>query len=251
MSASRIAWLKPEDPPDLFPNVATALTEPDGLLAVGGDLSKQRLLAAYRQGIFPWYDAGQPILWWSPDPRCVLRPADLEVSRRLRRYARNSPGQLRFNRAFGAMIRACASRRRSGEGTWITPEMILAYEQLHASGWAHSIEIWERDELVGGLYGLCIGRVFFGESMFSAVANASKFAMLGLAALMLEGGIELLDCQVVSGHLLTMGATYLPRRDFCALLDELCDPPDRYHGWPAEPISVPEALQRWRAATLQ
>jgi leucyl/phenylalanyl-tRNA--protein transferase len=250
LTASRIAWLRPDDPPELFPDVASALAEPDGLLAAGGDLSETRLLAAYRQGIFPWYDAGQPILWWSPDPRCVLRPAALKVSRRLRQYVRRSTCELRFNHAFGAVIRACAGRRRSVQGTWITPEMTYAYEQLHAGGWAHSIEVWDRGELVGGLYGLCIGRVFFGESMFSAVANASKFAMLGLVVHMLDSGLALLDCQVVSAHLVTLGASYMPRSEFCALLDELCDPPVRCREWPRQAVPVTDILERWLATAL-
>ena len=251
MNATRIVWLRPEDPPDWFPDVGAALAEPDGLLAAGGDLSEARLLAAYRQGIFPWYDSGQPILWWSPDPRCILRPADLKVSRRLRQYARRSRFLLRFNTAFAEVIRACAGRRRSGQATWITAEMICAYEQLHSSGWAHSIEVWDGDTLAGGMYGLCIGRAFFGESMFSAADNASKFAMLGLAAHMLEHDMPLLDCQVASQHIVTMGATFLGRSEFCNRLVALCAPPDRHRDWPTEPLAVPEALRRWQAAALQ
>lgn len=250
MNSQRIVWLSPDDSPDNFPDVETALREPDGLLAAGGDLSSDRLLAAYRHGVFPWYDAGQPILWWSPDPRCVLRPAELRISRRLEQYARSSTLTLRFNHAFGDVMQACAGERKSQQGTWITAEMISAYERLHANNWAHSVEVWDKDDLVGGLYGLCIGRVFFGESMFSAVDNASKFAMLGLASHMLENGIELLDCQVVSGHLMTMGAKTIPRREFTELLDSLCSPACPLADWPAKSLSIADSLRDWRIAAL-
>ena len=251
MNAIRIAWLSAEDPPDSFPDVEAALHEPDGLLAAGGDLAADRILAAYRKGIFPWYDEGQPILWWSPDPRCILRPGQLRVSRRLVQYARQSNLTVRFNSAFSTVIRACAGERRSQQGTWITDDMIVAYEGLHASGWAHSVEICDGDTLVGGLYGLCIGRVFFGESMFSDADNASKFAMLGLAGHMLEQGLELIDCQVVSPHLLSIGAGTMPRQEFSAELATLCDPATPVTAWPAAPIAVPAALKSWQAAALQ
>lgn len=242
MSPNRIAWLSPIEAPDAFPDVADALTEPDGLLAAGGDLSSQRLLAAYCNGIFPWYDEGQPILWWSPDPRCVLRPAEMHISRRLRQQMRNARTVLRFNRAFGAVIRACAGQRRSQQGTWITADMTAAFERLHEEGWAHSIEVWDDDELTGGIYGLCIGSVFFGESMFSAKPNASKMALAGLTRHMLEAGLELIDCQVISPHLQTLGATVMPRAEFTALLESACNPPTRYTGWPRSPIPLATAL---------
>ena len=250
MNAMRIAWLSPDDPAGRFPNVESALREPDGLLAAGGDLAQERILAAYRRGIFPWYDDGQPILWWSPDPRCVLRPERLQISRRLAQYARASTLVLHFNSAFAAVIRACAGERRSQQGTWITAEMITAFNNLHRTGWAHSIEVFDGDDLVGGLYGLCIGRVFFGESMFSSADNASKFAMLGLAATMLAHDLELIDCQVVSPHLMTVGAETLPRREFSALLDRLCNPATRFTDWPTAPLPVADALRDWRAAAL-
>ncbi len=251
MPNGRIAWLRPEDPPDHFPDEESALREPNGLLAVGGDLSENRLVEAYRRGIFPWYDSGQPILWWSPDPRCVLEPAQLRISRRLRQYIRQSSLRIEFNRNFNEVILACAGRRRPGQQTWLLPEMIAAYEKLHTSGWAHSVEIWDFDRLVGGLYGLCIGRVFFGESMFSRKDNASKFAMLGLAGQMLLNDIDLLDCQVVSGHLLRLGATQIPRAEFCRRLDKQCDPPLRFRRWPAHPMSAAESLAIWERAALQ
>ena len=251
MSNSRIVWLGADDPPDAFPSTDQALTEPDGLLAAGGDLSTDRLLAAYGRGIFPWYDEGQPILWWSPDPRCVLRPADLHISKRLAQYARRSTLTLRFNHAFSDVIRACAGERRSEQGTWITADMIAAYARLHAAGWAHSIEVWDQERLVGGLYGLCIGRVFFGESMFSRVDNASKFAMFGLTQHMLASGLELVDCQVVSRHLMTLGATTIPRSEFKQMLRTLCQPATSFTDWPTESLAVAESLQELGAAALQ
>ena len=238
MSPNRIAWLSRSDPPDAFPDVAYALAEPDGLLAAGGDLSSERLLSAYRRGIFPWYDSGQPVLWWSPDPRCVMRPAELHVSRRLRQQLRNSHAELRFNTAFSRVIRACAGKRRSQQGTWITGDMVAAYERLYAERWAHSIEVWDDGDLIGGIYGLCIGRVFFGESMYSARPNASKFALLGLTRHMLVSGLELIDCQVVSQHLLTLGAQTIPRREFTAILERACDPAERHETWPQDPVPV-------------
>ena len=243
MSPNRIAWLSPADAADAFPDVENALTEPDGLLAAGGDLSLDRLLFAYRKGIFPWYDTGQPILWWSPDPRCVLRPRDLHISRRLQQQMRNSTAQLRFNFAFADVIRACAGRRKSQQGTWITDDMIDAFENLHAHGWAHSIEVWEANELIGGVYGLYIGKVFFGESMFSAKANASKMALLGLSKHMQDSEAELIDCQVVSQHLMTLGASVIPRPDFTQILDWACDPPTRHTSWPQGPLTMPEILR--------
>lgn len=251
MATRRIAWLSSDDPPDVFPDIDDALESPSGLLAAGGDLRSERLLAAYRSGIFPWYDSGQPILWWSPDPRCVLRPEELSVSRRLSRYARRSTLRLSFNRAFDDVIRACAENRDYAQGTWINDEMIAAYGLLHATGWAHSIEVWSGKTLVGGLYGVCIGRMFFGESMFSAVDNASKFAMLGLTSHMLLNGLELIDCQVVSPHLLTMGAKTIPRSEFRIMLNSLCEPPTPFTNWPKNSRLVPDLLEEWFAAALQ
>ena len=243
MSQSRIAWLSPGDPVESFPPLETAMSEPDGLLAAGGDLTVERLLYAYRSGIFPWYDDGQPLLWWSPDPRCVLRPGDLHVSRRLRRTLRQSGAEVCFNHDFGQVIQACAAPRASQPGTWITVDMIAAFEQLHQEGWAHSIEVWENGELSGGLYGLAIGRVFFGESMFSREPNASKMALLALARYLQDGQFELLDCQVISSHLLSLGATLIPRTEFASALARLCNPPDRFENWPSDPITALELLQ--------
>ena len=221
MKPGRIEWLSPADPPEAFPDVSRALTEPDGLLAAGGDLSPERLLAAYARGIFPWFAEGQPILWWSPDPRCVLWPERLHVSRRLRRQLRTSRAELRFNTAFGDVIRACAGKRRSEQGTWITDEMVAAYEHLHREGWAHSVEIWDDSALVGGLYGVALGRVFFGESMFSRESDASKVALVALVDILRRGGFRLIDCQVESDHLNAMGACAIPRLDFEQLLAQV------------------------------
>lgn len=238
MSPNRITWLSPADAPDSFPDVEYALSEPDGLLAAGGDLSSERLLAAYRSGIFPWYEEGQPILWWSPDPRCILQPGELHISRRLAQQLRKTTLTLRFNTAFPEVLQACAGPRKFQRGTWITSDMATAYERLHTEGWAHSIEIWDGETLAGGLYGLCIGRVFFGESMFSAATNASKMALLGLTTHMLERGLELIDCQVVSQHLTTLGARTIPRTEFAGFLKSACDPPSACEKWPREPLPV-------------
>ncbi len=240
---SRLAWLNPGDPPESFPSVDSALREPDGLLAAGGDPSVERLLYAYRNGIFPWYDEGQPLLWWSPDPRCVMQPGDFHLSRRSRRYLKASQAVVRFNSAFSEVIRACAAPRRSQQGTWITTDMVRSFERLNRDGWAHSIEIWLNDELAGGLYGLAIGRAFFGESMFSRQPNASKGALLMLSTLMDQGRFGIVDCQVLSSHLLSLGATMLPRSRFIDVLGSLCEPASRFENWPEDPIPVVELLR--------
>jgi leucyl/phenylalanyl-tRNA--protein transferase len=220
--APRIAWISPGDPPDAFPAVEQAFDEPDGLLAAGGNLSVDRLLYAYRHGIFPWYDEGQPILWWSPDPRCVLLPAEFHVAKRLRRSLKSSGIEVSFNRAFNKVIEACAEHRDGQAGTWITADMKKAYQALHEGGFAHSVEIWQGDSLVGGLYGLAIGRVFFGESMFSRENNASKAAMLALCQELALRDFELLDCQVASPHLASLGARLIRRSDFTKRLESAC-----------------------------
>ena len=236
MTSNRITWIGPDDPPDCFPPVEAALREPDGLLAAGGDLAPERLLWAYRHGIFPWYDDGQPLLWWSPDPRCLFVRGDFHASRRLLRSMRNSNLEVRTNTAFAEVIRACAGPRRYEQGTWITPDMITAYETLYEQGWAHSIEIWEGDALCGGLYGLAIGKAFFGESMFSAHENASKVALSFLDSLLNSDVFEVIDCQVISQHLVSLGARILPREEFIALLDQACSSLRRLENWPNVPI---------------
>ncbi|MFQ5983082.1 MAG: leucyl/phenylalanyl-tRNA--protein transferase, partial [Woeseiaceae bacterium] len=211
MTTPRIAWISQDDPPEAFPEVSAALTAPDGLLAAGGDLKPERLLYAYRRGVFPWFDDGQPILWWSPDPRCVMRPDAFHVARRLRRSVRNSSLEFGFNGDFSSVMQACAADRVGQQGTWITEEMVEAFSTLHDEGWAHSVEIWRDDELVGGLYGIAIGKAFFGESMFSRQSNASKIAMWALCAHLVRHRFEILDCQVVSPHLTSLGAILMPR----------------------------------------
>ena len=243
MSTNRVIWLSASDPPEAFPPVEAALGEPDGLLAAGGDLSPERLLCAYRRGIFPWYDDGQPLLWWSPDPRCVFQQGDFHLSRRLRRYLRQSTAEVRFNTSFSEVIRACAAPRAAELGTWITPEMIDAYERLHRDGWAHSIEIWQDQALVGGLYGLAIGRAFFGESMFSVDANASKMALLAISRMMDANEFGILDCQLVSRHLVSLGASIIARHEFVAILATLCSPARRFENWPSNPISICDLLR--------
>ncbi len=233
MTSNRIAWLTPADPPAAFPPVDRALVEPDGLLAAGGDLSVERLVAAYTRGIFPWYDSGQPILWWSPDPRCVLKPDACHLSRRFRRSLKNSTATVSFNRAFDRVIRACAAPRPDQPGTWITAEMIAAYTRLHDAGYAHSVEVWDNDqELVGGLYGVAIGRVFFAESMFSSASGGSKIALKALARLLSAEAFPIIDCQVASSHLLRLGAELMPRTAFVDCVVKNTQPAERFTGWP-------------------
>jgi len=223
--------LDPDDPEAPFPPVESAEREPDGLLAVGGDLHPRRLLNAYRAGIFPWYSDDQPLLWWSPDPRTVLFPERLKVSRSLRKSLRNKPFRVTFDTAFDAVIDACAAPRAGENGTWITHDMATAYRQLHRLGHAHSVEVWLDDKLAGGLYGIAMGRVFFGESMFSRVSEASKVAFVHLIRQLQARGYRLVDCQVYSAHLLTLGAEEIPRREFCQLLDRWCPHPGDPGSW--------------------
>ena len=194
------------------------MREPSGLLAAGGDLSPARLLSAYERGVFPWYSAQQPILWWAPDPRMVLFPAEFKVSRSLGKTLRNGGFDCRFDTAFGATIRACAAPRRSGADTWLNAEMIDSYEELHRRGYGHSVETWRGNELVGGLYGLQLGGVFFGESMFSRERDASKIALARLVEQCRRRGIELIDCQIASSHLASLGAREVSRNEFVQLL---------------------------------
>jgi leucyl/phenylalanyl-tRNA--protein transferase len=187
----------------------------DGVLAVGGDLSPGCLLAAYRHGVFPWYEAGGPIIWWSPDPRLILEPAQLKISRSLRAVIRKQRYTITFDTAFAAVIHACASTPRAGErGTWIHPEVESAYTALHALGYAHSVEAWDSATLAGGLYGVMLGRCFFGESMFSRRPDASKAALAALADYLQAHDVDLIDCQVTSAHLLSLGACEVPRAEF-------------------------------------
>lgn len=208
-----------------FPPLARALREPNGLLAAGGDLRPQRILAAYRHGCFPWYQQGQPILWWSPDPRFVLFPEELHISRSLGKLLRRAPYRISYDQAFNRVIEACAQPRDYADGTWITQPMAEAYQQLHQLGHAHSVEVWEQDELIGGLYGLCLGQVFFGESMFSRRDNASKLAFATLVPDLARWGVRLIDCQMQTRHLESFGARPIPRDEFAHLLSALIDMP--------------------------
>ncbi|MDR3635039.1 MAG: leucyl/phenylalanyl-tRNA--protein transferase [Isosphaeraceae bacterium] len=204
----------------------------EGLLAMGGDLSVDRLLEAYRHGIFPWYEAGEPILWWSPDPRAILETAELRISRSLRAVLRRGDFDVRYDTAFDQVIHACATTaRRDQEGSWISTEVRAAYTALHDLGVCHSVEIWHGDELVGGLYGVCLGSCFFGESMFSRQSNASKVALVGLARRLTALGIGLIDCQIVSEHLLSLGAKNVPRSEFLRRLDEAVRHPASRGSW--------------------
>lgn len=216
---------------DPFPAVDTALEYPNGLLAAGGDLSVDRLLMAYRRGIFPWFSEGEPILWWSPDPRMVFGTDQLHVSRRLARWLRACTWTVRADTAFGEVMRACARPRPNQPTTWISEAMIDAYGRLHEAGYAHSLEVYAGDDMVGGIYGVAIGQMFFGESMFSAVSGGSKVALLALCHVLREWGWPLLDAQVESDHLQTLGAQSVPRRDFIVAIDELATRPDRIGNW--------------------
>ena len=212
-------WIDPDSPDIYFPDVEHALLEPDGLLAVGGDLEPERLLYAYRNGIFPWYGPDQPILWWSPDPRLVLFPEQLHISRSLARTLRRRHFTVTLDTAFEQVISECAAPRPGQAGTWITPEMQAAYIHMHKLGHAHSVECWQQGRLVGGLYGLAMGRVFFGESMFTRVADASKVGFVTLVRQLQRWDYRLIDCQVHTGHLESLGAGMIPRSEFTRLLE--------------------------------
>ncbi|MDR2166110.1 MAG: leucyl/phenylalanyl-tRNA--protein transferase [Zoogloeaceae bacterium] len=216
-----IPWLDADTP---FPPVVRALREPNGLLAAGGDLSVFRLLAAYRQGIFPWFSEGEPILWWSPDPRMVLFPEKFTPSRSLAKTLRQGRYEVRLDTAFGAVVQACAQIPRPGQdGTWITDAMRAAYGALHRQGYAHSVETWIESELAGGLYGVAIGRMFYGESMFARRRDASKIAFAELARRLKVAGFGMIDCQVRTAHLASLGAREIPRAEFLRRLETLAD----------------------------
>ena len=206
----------------IFPDVELALTDPDGLLAVGGDLSVERLVTAYQKGIFPWYSEGQPVLWWSPDPRMVLDPAEIKVSRSLAKKIRQQVFSVTMDKEFQKVILECAKPRlekgRVQSETWILDEMIDAYNKLHKAGYAHSVECWQDNKLVGGLYGVAIGQVFFGESMFSRVSDSSKVAFVALSKQLQQWGFKLIDCQVYTSHLESLGAKMITRKNFINLL---------------------------------
>jgi leucyl/phenylalanyl-tRNA--protein transferase len=214
-----------------FPPVELAARHPNGLLAVGGDLSVPRLLAAYRRGIFPWFSAGDPLLWWSPDPRMVLYPAEFKVSRSLGKKLRQGRYMLRVDEDFEAVLAGCAAPRNGETGTWIVPAMATAYAALHRAGHAHSVAVWMEGELAGGLYGVAIGRAFFGESMFARQTDASKIALAHLARQLGQWGYGLIDCQMSTPHLGSLGARTIPRREFTAALANLVNLPHRPGPW--------------------
>lgn len=208
---------------DPFPSPETALKEPNGLLCAGGDLSPERLLAAYRRGIFPWYSGDEPILWWSPDPRMVLFCDELKLSRSLGKSIRNKGYEVRIDTAFSRVIRACAGPRKGETGTWLGKDMLAAYQALHRAGHAHSYETWHGGRLVGGLYGVAIGRMFYGESMFSAETDASKVALVGLVEDLRRRGMPLIDCQQRTPLLASLGGREIPRREFLRRVAALVD----------------------------
>lgn len=218
----QLTLLDPDHPEQPFPPLHKALNDPNGLLAFGGCLSPQRIINAYRHGIFPWYNPGEPILWWSPNPRLVLFPDKLTVSRSLNKTLRKQLFEIRHDSAFEQVMAACAAPRREDGGTWITEEMQYAYRNLHKLGFAHSFEAWQNGELVGGLYGIAIGQVFFGESMFHSKTDASKVVFVTMVRQLIAWGYQLIDCQVSSEHLLSLGAEEISREDFQARLKQLC-----------------------------
>ncbi|MDO9188924.1 MAG: leucyl/phenylalanyl-tRNA--protein transferase [Sulfurimicrobium sp.] len=223
-----IPWL-PQDP--VFPPLESALAEPNGLLAAGGDLSPQRLLAAYRRGIFPWYAAGEPILWWSPDPRMVLFPDELKVSRSLRKTLKKRDYEVRVDTAFKVVMRNCAAPRDGQPGTWISEEMLAAYSRLHEMGLAHSVETWRDGELIGGLYGIALGKMFYGESMFSHATDASKIAFVHLVRQLERWNFGMIDCQMKTAHLASLGAREIARAEFVQRLSLLIELPHESGRW--------------------
>ncbi|WP_110689548.1 leucyl/phenylalanyl-tRNA--protein transferase [Salinicola endophyticus] len=228
-----LRWLPPA--PVDFPDVDQALDEPNGLLAAGGALTPEWLLAAYRRGIFPWYGEGDPLLWWSPAPRMVLFPSEIRVRRSLAKRLRNGGFTTTIDHAFAEVIEACAAERADSGGTWIDAEMTHAYRRLHALGRAHSVETWRHGELVGGLYGIALGQAFFGESMFSRCADASKVALVTLARHLETHGFQLIDCQMHTAHLASMGAREIARETFIDYLEKSVDQPTPAGLWPSEP----------------
>jgi leucyl/phenylalanyl-tRNA--protein transferase len=233
-----IPWLGLHDP---FPPVERALIEPNGLLAAGGDLSPERLLDAYRHGIFPWFNDEDPVLWWSPNPRMVLFPDEFHMSRTLRRTIKAREFTVTLDRAFRDVMRECAAPRAAQDGTWITFDMMYAYNRLAELGYAHSVEAWANDELIGGLYGVAIGRIFYGESMFTRRSNASKVAFAWLVRQLERWGFELIDCQMSTEHLASLGAREIPRADFLRRVAHAVVQPAAPVPWTLDPDLLPEA----------
>jgi leucyl/phenylalanyl-tRNA--protein transferase len=231
-----VVWLDPHNAQQPFPDPTWALDEPNGLLAVGGCLSPERLLCAYSNGIFPWYDDATPICWWSPNPRTVLYPERLKVSRSLRKIIRSRRYMVSLDQAFTAVIAACSAPRPQTDATWIVPEMRSAYRRLHQLGFAHSVETWQDGQLVGGLYGVALGRMFFGESMFSQASDASKVALACLCAHLRRWRFPVIDCQLPTDHLYRLGAEDVSRQQFLQLLKACHEPQSPTpHVWPIDP----------------
>ncbi|MDQ6647483.1 MAG: leucyl/phenylalanyl-tRNA--protein transferase [Pseudomonadota bacterium] len=219
------------DQPEHFPDPSRALTEPNGLLAFGGDLSATRLLAAYRQGIFPWFSEGEPIMWWSPDPRCIFQTSDLKINRSLRRQLASKRWQVTVDQAFAQVVRGCAAPREDGSGTWIVPGMIAAYVRLHELGHAHSVEVWDGVRLIGGVYGIAVGKLFCGESMFSRESGGSKLALIELAQLLRERDCPIIDAQVANAHTISMGAQEIPRARYLDQIAQLVNTTEAGNFW--------------------
>lgn len=230
-----LTLLDPDHPDQPFPPVNQALTEPPGLLAVGGCLSQTRLLRAYRQGIFPWYSPDEPLLWWSPDPRLVLFPEQFKISRSLKKKINKGEFQTSFDQDFASVMAACSEPRPDQSGTWISDEMKTAYFNLHQAGHAHSIEVWSDQQLIGGLYGIAIGQVFFGESMFHKQTDASKIALAFLIEKLNAWQYQLIDCQVHTDHLISLGGKEINRAEFTYLLDQHCIQEPVNHAWSQQP----------------
>jgi len=238
----RLHLLDAADPVASFPDPRTALREPNGLLAFGGDLSTARLLAAYSQGIFPWFNEGDPILWWSPDPRCVFHTDELRPNRSLRRLLARHAWHVTVDHAFDEVIDACAAPRKGEAGTWLVPAMRHAYRELHTLGHAHSVEVWDSEHLVGGIYGVAVGKLFCGESMFSRESGGSKVALSALAALLRAWDFPLLDAQVANPHLLGLGAREMARPDFLQQVIRLSRQPGRVGSWSAHGLRLFEGM---------
>lgn len=231
MNTLDLYWIDPELPPDHFPDLKHALNEPNGLLAFGGDLSVERLIAAYERGIFPWYSKHEPILWWSPNPRSIIIPNEFKPSRSLRKRIRKNDYKITLDQSFIEVIKSCAAPRKYSAETWITEEMMEAYIQLHQLGIAHSVEAWKDNKLVGGLYGVSLGKAFFGESMFSTATDASKVSLAWLIEQLKHWKFELIDCQVNSDHMESLGAKEIPREQFLSFLSSHCSGQTRQGKW--------------------
>ena len=241
----RIPWLEPDDP---LPPIASALKRPNGLLAAGGGLSSARLVDAYSRGCFPWFNEGEPVLWWSPDPRMVLLPDELHVSKSLAKHVRQGGFEIRADTAFSEVIAGCAQPRRGQDGTWISPAIVEAYVALHAEGIAHSVETWIDGALAGGLYGLAIGGVFFGESMFARATDASKLAFVHAVGQLRRWGVGLIDCQMSTAHLAGFGAREVPRAVFLHRIAQLVSHPAPRSPWRLDPDLAQEVLRPRRIA---